>query len=101
MGRIGLRQLGDGRYDIVVEGEDHTLGNLLAERLSRKPGVKTAYYTNPHPLEDKIIIHLTLEEGDPIALLEEALDEIMSEARSFAEDYKKTLQEKGIYLEEE
>ncbi len=50
MGRIGLRQLGDGRYDIVVEGEDHTLGNLLAERLSRKPGVKTAYYTNPHPL---------------------------------------------------
>ncbi len=100
MARVEVRQLGNGRYDILIEGEDHTLGNLLAERLSRKPGVKMAYYTNPHPLEDRIIVHLTLEEGDPISLLEEALDEIMEEAQSFVEEYRKALREKGVSLEE-
>ena len=99
--RIEVKSLGGGKYDIVIYGEDHTLGNLIATRLARKPGVKMAYYTLPHPLEERIIVHLTLEDGlDPLKLLDEVLQEIMKEAQEFMDEYKKALQEKGVDVEE-
>ncbi|MEB3773642.1 MAG: hypothetical protein GSR86_01785 [Desulfurococcales archaeon] len=97
---VEVKSLGGGRYDIIIPGEDHTLGNLLAEKLSRMKEVKTAYYTVPHPLEDKIVVHLTIEEGDPVELLQKALDEIMEEAEEFINEYKRALKAKGVEIEE-
>ncbi len=99
--RIEVKSLGGGKYDIVVYGEDHTLGNLIAARLVRKPGVKMAYYTFPHPLEERIILHLTLEDSvDPLKLLDEVLQEIMREAEEFIGEYKRALKEKSVDVEE-
>ena len=42
--------------ELEVEGEDHTLGTLLAGILRKINGVVFASYYNPHPLFDKIII---------------------------------------------
>ncbi|MEM0130857.1 MAG: DNA-directed RNA polymerase subunit L [Saccharolobus sp.] len=42
--------------ELEVEGEDHTLGNLLAGILREINGVVFASYYYPHPLFDRIII---------------------------------------------
>ena len=40
----------------VVQGQDHTLGNVLRYQLLQDPDVKFAGYKKPHPLEEDIEI---------------------------------------------
>jgi len=97
---IEVKRVGENMYEIIIPGEDHTLGNLLAEKLSKINGVKLAYYTQPHPLENKIIVHLTLEEGDPVKFMEEALNEIIDDVNEFMKQYIDALKSKGINVED-
>ncbi|TRM75518.1 DNA-directed RNA polymerase subunit L [Sulfolobus sp. D5] len=47
----------DNNYlELEIEGEDHTLGNLLAGTLRKIRGVTFSSYYQPHPLLDKIVV---------------------------------------------
>jgi DNA-directed RNA polymerase subunit L len=60
-----------GNIEIVIQGEDHTLGNLISSYLKKLFIVNKlkgellsfASYKLPHPLEDKIVIIIGFKEG--------------------------------------
>jgi len=69
-----------------LEGEDHTLANLLAKYLIRMDKVKFASYHIPHPLVGHPIIRVVTVEGvDPLSVLEEALNTIIKDLRELRE----------------
>ena len=50
-------------FDIVIEGENHTLGHLLQSHINKLFKEKNIFvgYMNPHPLEEKIIFRINVE----------------------------------------
>ncbi|NAZ39376.1 MAG: DNA-directed RNA polymerase subunit L, partial [Acidilobus sp.] len=46
---LGISKAGENVYVVTIEGEDHTIGNLLATTLMEVPGVRLAYYEVEHP----------------------------------------------------
>ena len=50
-------------FDIVIEGENHTLGHLLQSHINKLFKEKNIFvgYMNPHPLESKIIFRINVE----------------------------------------
>lgn len=99
--RVRIESLGDGRYRVLIKGEDHTLGNLLATVLLKMPEVEAASYMKPHPLEDSIIVFVSLRDksASVVDVLLKALEAIVEENRVFRELYLKALRERGAALE--
>ena len=50
-------------FDIVIEGENHTLGHLLQSHINTLFKEKNIFvgYMNPHPLENKIIFRINVK----------------------------------------
>lgn len=50
-------------FDIVIEGENHTLGHLLQSYINKLFKQKNIFvgYMNPHPLESKIIFRINVD----------------------------------------
>jgi len=46
--------------EIIINGENNTIGNLLSYGLQNHKNVKFAGYNIPHLLENKVIIHYEL-----------------------------------------
>jgi DNA-directed RNA polymerase, subunit L len=101
-GGVSLEDLGSGKYMLVLKGEDHTLGNLLSKTLLSMEEVASAYYEQPHPLEDRIVVYFKLKDasGDPVAILLRALDRILEVNEEFKELYLKALEDKGLRVED-
>ncbi len=88
-------------YVIEIPEEDHTMGNLLASTLQGLRGVKLAYYDLVHPLERKIRVYVTLDEGYDIKeVLKEALNRIKELNEQFRSQLLEALKAKGMELEE-
>lgn len=51
---------------IIVNGEDHTLGNLISRGLQSHPKISFAGYNLPHPLAKKVNFHYKLKNKDNI-----------------------------------
>jgi DNA-directed RNA polymerase subunit L len=47
---------------ILINNEDHTLGNLVARGLQKHIKISFASYNLPHPLDKKVIFHYVLKE---------------------------------------
>jgi len=45
-------------YNIIINKENHTLGNILVELLYKNENVEFCSYKQPHPLEDIIILQI-------------------------------------------
>ncbi len=87
-----IRSVGNGEYEIEFEGEDDTLGNLLASYLEDMDGVRLAYYKRPHPLEERIILYVKLEEGRDVKnLLIRALEFILRDINDLHSKYIEAL----------
>lgn len=99
---VTLEELGGGRYRLTLRGEDHTIGNLLSKTLLSMEEVALAYYEQPHPLEDRIIVFFQLKDpsGDPLVVLSRALDRILEVNEEFKRLYLKALEEKGLKIED-
>jgi len=99
---VRLDNLGGGRYSLTLKGEDHTIGNLLSKTLLSMEEISFAYYEQPHPLEDKIVIYFQLrdQKGDPITVLLKALDRILVVNEEFKKLYLRTLESKGLKIED-
>jgi DNA-directed RNA polymerase II subunit RPB11/DNA-directed RNA polymerase subunit L len=99
---VSLEALGNGRYRLTITGEDHTIGNLLSRTLLSMDEVAFAYYEQPHPLEDRIVVYLQLKEpdGDPVVVLLRALDRILEVNEEFKRLYLEALRDKGLEVED-
>lgn len=76
---------------LEVEGEDHTLGNLLVKEAIKHPLVEYASYRVPHPLKNTIQLTVVVKEGgDAIAVVREIVDSLKSQLL----ELKKILEEK-------
>ena len=51
---------------IIVNNEDHTLGNLISRGLQLHPNISFAGYNLPHPLSKKVHFHYKLEKAGNI-----------------------------------
>jgi DNA-directed RNA polymerase subunit L len=92
----------EGFYEVVIEEEDDTIGNLLATYLEDMPEVQLSYYKRPHPLEEKIIVYVKLkdEKTDIKSVLEKAINKILEDIDDLRMRYKEALQKAGVHLEE-
>ena len=59
---------------IIVNNEDHTLGNLIARGLQTHDKVDFAGYNLPHPLAKKVHFHYKLKNGDIKKVLEDVVE---------------------------
>jgi len=80
--------------ELEVEGEEHTLGNLISGALREIKGVKFASYYQPHPLLQKIVIKI-LTDGSisPKEALLQAINNSKEMVRKYIEEIKEI--EKG------
>ncbi len=100
VGDIKISKTEQGIYKVEIEGEDHTIGNLLSTVLQTLKGVNIAYYEVPHPLENKLIIYMDLDENvDPKEKLIEALQKIKEINEEFRKKYIEKIKEKNINIE--
>ncbi len=90
----------EGFYEVVIEGEDDTIGNLLATYLEDMPEVQLSYYKRPHPLENKIIVYVKLKDENTNVkeVLEKAMRRILEDINDLREKYVKALEKVGVHL---
>ena len=59
---------------IMVNEEDHTLGNLIARGLQKHKKIDFASYNLPHPLDKKVIFHYKLNSGNIKSVMKDVVD---------------------------
>ena len=69
--------------DIVVQNENHTMGNIITHYLNENANVEFAGYKMPHPLQEKIVIRISLLESsdmmtDTIAIFKDSIYKCIS-----------------------
>jgi len=74
--RISVDQVKENVYHYEIENESHTLGNIIQSHIVRhviKDGslINLCGYKKPHPLEDKILIIVSLNNGHKAAKQDE------------------------------
>lgn len=70
--------------EVELEGEDHTIANLIAKYAIRKKGVVYSSYIISHPLVGKPVVVLSTDGSrDPLEVLEEVLNDIIRDAKEF------------------
>ncbi|AWR97658.1 DNA-directed RNA polymerase subunit L [Acidianus sulfidivorans JP7] len=88
--QIKILKSTDTYLELQIDGEDHTLGNLIAEILRDTKGVVYASYYQPHPLIQSIVIKvLTNGEIKPMGAIKEAIEKAENYTNSFIEEIKK------------
>lgn len=79
---------------IEVEGEGHTLFNVLQKTLLGDETIEMAGYTVPHPLVDSAIVYIhTKGKRKPEAAVKEATKKILSRNKEFRKSFKKALKD--------
>ncbi|MEM4865377.1 MAG: RpoL/Rpb11 RNA polymerase subunit family protein [Acidilobaceae archaeon] len=95
--RVFIEKLGDNSYKVLIDGEDHTMGNLLAKTLLELPEVEIASYLKPHPLEDKVVVFVSLKNRETSVV--DVLIKALEKNQMFRDLYLKALKERGIVIE--
>jgi DNA-directed RNA polymerase subunit L len=75
---------------LEIEGEDHTLGNMLMKEALRHPLVEYAAYRTPHPLRSSIEFTIVVREG---ADLSSVLKDVISNLRSQITEFKSKIED--------
>ena len=77
---------------IEIQGEDHTLGNLIAKTAMENDKVAYATYRIPHPLSGKMEIIIVTREGyDVSSVIVEVLEDIRRSLEEFAKEVERKL----------
>lgn len=72
---IKVEKLSGNVLELVVTGEDHTLGNLIAKTALTHPNVHMAAYTIDHPLVTSFRLTIVTDGSrSPIEVLKEIID---------------------------
>ncbi|OYT40848.1 MAG: RNA polymerase [Desulfurococcales archaeon ex4484_58] len=76
---------------LEIEGEDHTLGNLLVKEALNHPDIIYASYRIPHPLQNKLELYFTFRSKSD---MEKVLCEIVENIHRYLSEFKKEVEEK-------
>ena len=75
---------------IEVEGEGHSLLNLLQKSLLEDKKIEMAGYDVPHPLIDRAILYVqTKEKQNPEDVINEATKKVLGLSKDFQKSFKK------------
>lgn len=65
---------------LVLQREDHTLGNIIRMQLHRDPNVLFSGYKLPHPLKYEVIIRIqTTSQSSPVQAYHQAINDLDAE----------------------
>lgn len=89
---MNVRIISRGNRDLVIEieGEDHTLGNMLMKEALRHPNVEHAAYRIPHPLKSTLEFTIVVKEGGDLS---KVLREIIAKLRGELEEFKRAVED--------
>ena len=83
----------DNELKIEVEGEGHTLFNLMESVLLEDPKVEFASYNMPHPLISNTVVTVRTSEGKkPEEALKEACEKILQRGKELNEAFTNALE---------
>ena len=85
--KMNIRVVSKTERELVleIEGEDHTLGNMLMKEALRHPDVEYSAYRVPHPLKQAIEFVIVVREG---ASLAKVLSDVISSLKKQLEEFK-------------
>ncbi|AIY90432.1 RpoL/Rpb11 RNA polymerase subunit family protein [Geoglobus acetivorans] len=75
---VKIVELAENYVRLMVKGEDHTFLNLLQHELVNDDGVVLAKYNITHPLRDEAELMIRTSGKDPLEVLKEANQRIIS-----------------------
>ncbi|MBE8540081.1 RpoL/Rpb11 RNA polymerase subunit family protein [Geoglobus acetivorans] len=75
---VKIVELAENYARLMVKGEDHTFLNLLQHELVNDGGVVLAKYNITHPLRDEAELMIRTSGKDPLEVLKEANQRIIS-----------------------
>ncbi len=87
---VEVKRITDNEIIIIIEGEDDTIGNLIAKSAVQHPNVVYATYRIPHPLERKVEIIISVDKN---ADLGSTISEIIQNIKEQLEEFKKKIDE--------
>jgi len=84
----------DNELRLEIEGESHTLCNLLEKVLLEDETVDMAGYAIPHPLTSNPIVYIRTK-GDRRTemALKDAVDRVLQMEKEFREEFEKALED--------
>ena len=75
---------------LEIEGEGHSLLNLLQKSLLEDENIEMAGYDVPHPLIDRAILYVQTKEGQkPETVVNDAAKKVLSLSKDFQKSFKK------------
>ncbi|MCW3975250.1 MAG: DNA-directed RNA polymerase subunit L [Candidatus Bathyarchaeota archaeon] len=78
---------------IELDGEDHTLGNLIQHTLLMDKDIEFAGYDLPHPLSRKPIIYLRTKKGLKVEnVFKRTLEKVSKQANEFLANFSKAVE---------
>ncbi|ABP96002.1 MULTISPECIES: DNA-directed RNA polymerase subunit L [Metallosphaera] len=84
---IAVEREEENYLELRIQGEDHTLGNLIAGRLRSVKGVILATYYLPHPLKDELVIKIKTDGTiSPREALNRAIEDVKVLGESFLDE---------------
>ncbi len=94
---VKFRRISEREYEIVLPGEDHTIGSLLEHYLMTDDRVVYASYRQPHPLEDVIEVYVKLAgDYDVVEVVSDALERVIRDAGDVRARLAAALKEAGV-----
>ena len=84
----------ENMYNIIINKENHTLGNILVELLYKDKNVEFCSYKQPHPLEDIIVLQIK-RSNNLIDFMVERCNECVKSVKLFLNEiYDETIERK-------
>ena len=74
-----------------VEGESHTLANLLCHKLNQEESVKVASYTVDHPLKGTLLLYLKTDGKSPEKVMASVAESIAKEFQNLKKEIQSSL----------
>ncbi len=87
---VEVKRVTDNEIIIVIEGEDDTIGNLIAKSAVQHPNVVYATYRIPHPLERKVEIIISVDKNTDLGI---TISEIIQNIKKQLEEFKEKIDE--------
>ena len=88
--KIKVLKRTDNELKLEIEGEGHSLLNLLQKALLEDNKIAMAGYDVPHPLFDRGILYIqTNDKQNPEDVLKEAVKKVQALSKDFDKSFKK------------